>query len=310
MADHDSGLIALQAGDFERAATLLHNALEQRPPIQRAHARLRRAEALAQLGRADDADAEIRAATQEPVRPADRPAVLVARMTFAQALAARARGRHDLADRRLREAEAPLASARRPTLAAISSARSSIWAPARRRRRRPATASWNEIPGTEPMPTFADVTTSTAPVEEVWKLLYDPSRFPEWWEGMETVSSRARTGSRCTRAAIRTFRCHRPLSSDDDGHRVTISCLDQLPRLRVAAGADAAATVRGSSVHVEIPEAEAHRLDTQREAVSASLRSLRRASPRVLAARLQHGVVRRLGAAPHTGEVALAQHRG
>ena len=106
MADHDSGLIALHAGDFERAATLLHNALEQRPPIQRADARLRRAEALARLGRADEADAEIRAATQEPVRPADRPAVLVARMTFAQALSARARGRHDLADRRLREAEA------------------------------------------------------------------------------------------------------------------------------------------------------------------------------------------------------------
>ena len=103
MADHDSGLIALQAGDFERAASLLHNALEQRPPIQRADTRLRRAEALARLGRADDADAEIRAATQEPVRPADRPAVLVARMTFAQALSARARGRHDLADRRLRE---------------------------------------------------------------------------------------------------------------------------------------------------------------------------------------------------------------
>ena len=106
MADHDSGLIALQAGDYERRGDSAANALEQ-PPADPACGRpaapCRGARA---LGRADDADAEIRAATLEPVRPADRPAVLVARMTFAQALSARARGRHDLADRRLREAEA------------------------------------------------------------------------------------------------------------------------------------------------------------------------------------------------------------
>ncbi|HWK25501.1 MAG TPA: hypothetical protein VNS09_03010, partial [Solirubrobacter sp.] len=74
------------------------------PPIQRGEARLRRAEALARLGRPDEADAEIRAATTEPVRPADRPAVLVARMTFAQALSAAARGDAPLAHRRLEEA--------------------------------------------------------------------------------------------------------------------------------------------------------------------------------------------------------------
>lgn len=28
---------------------------------------------------------------------------------------------------------------------------------------------------------------SQAPVEEVWKLLHDPARFPEWWAGIETV---------------------------------------------------------------------------------------------------------------------------
>ena len=123
------------------------------------------------------------------------------------------------------------------------------------------------------MPTFADVTTSTAPVEEVWKLLYDPSRFPEWWEGMETVPSRARTGSRCTHAAIRTFRCHRHCPSDDDGHRVTISCLVSylVFEWRLEPTPQDGTRIE---VHVEIPEAEAHRLDTQREGVSASLRSL------------------------------------
>ncbi len=33
--------------------------------------------------------------------------------------------------------------------------------------------------------TLTDQATSTAPPEEVWKLLYDPLRFPDWWAGME-----------------------------------------------------------------------------------------------------------------------------
>ena len=37
------------------------------------------------------------------------------------------------------------------------------------------------------MPAFDDSATAAAPAEEVWKLLYDPSRFAEWWEGIETV---------------------------------------------------------------------------------------------------------------------------
>ena len=82
MADHDAGLLALQAGDYERAQSLLGRALAGDPPIQRGDARLRRAEALARLGRADEADQEIRAAALEPVRAADRPAVLLARMTL------------------------------------------------------------------------------------------------------------------------------------------------------------------------------------------------------------------------------------
>ena len=37
------------------------------------------------------------------------------------------------------------------------------------------------------MPTFDDTTTTPAAPEEVWKALYDPARFPEWWVGVETV---------------------------------------------------------------------------------------------------------------------------
>ena len=105
VAEHDGGLIALLAGDHERAAELLGRALAGDPPVQRTEARLRRAEALARLGRPAEADAEIRAAALEPLRAAHRPAVLVARMAFAQALSARAAGDNVLAERRLREAE-------------------------------------------------------------------------------------------------------------------------------------------------------------------------------------------------------------
>lgn len=104
VATHDNGLLALATGDHERAAELLGRALAGDPPIVRAESRLRRAEALARCGRIDEAEAEIRLATQEPVRPAHRPAVLVARMAFAQALCARGRGDVTLAERRLDEA--------------------------------------------------------------------------------------------------------------------------------------------------------------------------------------------------------------
>ena len=33
------------------------------------------------------------------------------------------------------------------------------------------------------MPGFALSAECGAPVEEVWKLLFDPARFPEWWVG-------------------------------------------------------------------------------------------------------------------------------
>ena len=35
---------------------------------------------------------------------------------------------------------------------------------------------------------FEDSACSEAPPEEVWKILYDPVRFTEWWVGMETTS--------------------------------------------------------------------------------------------------------------------------
>ena len=62
------------------------------------------------------------------------------------------------------------------------------------------------------MPTFDDATTTTAPVEEVWKLLYDPSRLIEWWEGIERIETHGTDGkvtSRSGPTATRTSRCRR-----------------------------------------------------------------------------------------------------
>src|SRR4051812_49372005 len=44
------------------------------------------------------------------------------------------------------------------------------------------------------MPTLDDRMIAPAPPEEVWKILYDPSRFPEWWDGLESVDTDAEKG--------------------------------------------------------------------------------------------------------------------
>jgi DNA-binding SARP family transcriptional activator len=105
-AEYDEGMVCVGAGENDRAVDLLYRSLEGGALVSRPAARLARAEALARLGRADDAEGELRAVALEPVGPADRPAVLVARMTHVQGLVALARGDRDQARRRLEEAVA------------------------------------------------------------------------------------------------------------------------------------------------------------------------------------------------------------
>jgi hypothetical protein len=125
------------------------------------------------------------------------------------------------------------------------------------------------------LPTFDDSTTTTAPVEEVWKLLYDPSRFPEWWEGVETVERHGRDGKGDITLYPRgypDFPMPQQLRAGGDGRTLTISCL--VSYLVFEWQLEALEPGTRIAVHVEIPEQEAHRLDGQRAAVSASLRSL------------------------------------
>jgi uncharacterized protein YndB with AHSA1/START domain len=120
------------------------------------------------------------------------------------------------------------------------------------------------------MPTFDDQISTAAPVEEVWKLLYDAERFPEWWPGVATVTDARADGFTLFPDGYPDFPM--PHAMRADGRGVTISCLtsDLVFEWRLEALGDATSI----AVHVEIPEREAHRLDGQRDAVSAALRSL------------------------------------
>ena len=58
------------------------------------------------------------------------------------------------------------------------------------------------------MPEFSMTIQAQAPIEDVWKLLHDPSSFPLWWAGMETIEPGATVPSPCGRPAIRISPWH------------------------------------------------------------------------------------------------------
>ena len=120
------------------------------------------------------------------------------------------------------------------------------------------------------MPSFHDTATSAAPPEEVWKLLYDPSRFPDWWAGIGTVERRRATASTpCTRTATPTSRWRSCSTPPGPSSASRVSCLVSDLRFEWRLEPDGDGTL--ITVDVEIPDAEAHRLDTQREVISASM---------------------------------------
>ena len=85
------------------------------------------------------------------------------------------------------------------------------------------------------------------------------------------------------------------LRTDADGKRVTVPCL--VSDLVFAWQLEPLEDGTRIAVHVEIPEAEAFRLDDQRAASALCL--ARRARQPLATADLQHEVERRLGRAPH-----------
>jgi tetratricopeptide (TPR) repeat protein len=105
-AENELARVALARGNHALAAEHYAAALSAEGPFSRPIARLERADALARLGRCDEAERELRAAALEPVRAGDWPDTLVARINWVQGLVAATRGDHPLAARRLHEAAA------------------------------------------------------------------------------------------------------------------------------------------------------------------------------------------------------------
>src|SRR3954471_23007711 len=122
------------------------------------------------------------------------------------------------------------------------------------------------------MPTFTLEAVASAPVEEVWKLLYDPTRFPQWWAGVETVRPGEAGEYTMWPTGYPDFPMPQRLRSERADARVTISCLVsdlEFRWLLSERGGDTAVQVQ-----VQLPESEAHRLPTQRELLTASLANL------------------------------------
>ncbi len=122
------------------------------------------------------------------------------------------------------------------------------------------------------MLSFHDTVTSAAAPEEVWKLLYDPSRFPDWWAGVGSVEPGQDGEYTMYPDGYPDFPMAQLLDTRSQGQRVTVSCL--VSELRFDWRLEPAEAGTQISVEVEIPDAEAHRLDSQREVISASMRRL------------------------------------
>jgi|SRR5450755_1234816 uncharacterized protein YndB with AHSA1/START domain len=129
------------------------------------------------------------------------------------------------------------------------------------------------------MQTFDQSAVSAAAPEEVWKLLYDPARFPEWWAGVGSVRTGGDAGDYTMfPAGYPDFPMPQTLQASQENGVVQISCLvSDLRfdwRLRRSGTGTGTGTGTEISVHVEIPDQEAQRLDSQRDIIRQSLSRL------------------------------------
>ena len=123
------------------------------------------------------------------------------------------------------------------------------------------------------MQTLDQRAVSTAPPEEVWKLLYDPAQFPLWWAGTGSVETRSDVGDYTMYPeGYPDFPMPQALETSQENGAVKISCL--VSDLCFDWRLQPSGTGTEISVHVEIPDHEAHRLDTQRDIIRQSVQQL------------------------------------
>ena len=122
------------------------------------------------------------------------------------------------------------------------------------------------------MPEFTLTGTAAAPVEEVWKLLFDPARFPEWWAGIETVHVGSQGEYTIWPDGHPDFPMPQNLRVDRATGRITMSC--QTSEIAYSWQLAERGTGTEITVQVDIPTAEAPRLDGTREVIAGSLVAL------------------------------------
>ena len=122
------------------------------------------------------------------------------------------------------------------------------------------------------MPSFHDAVNTPATPEDVWKLLYDPARFPDWWAGVGTVELGREGQYTMYPDGYPDFPMAQVLATERSQQRVTVSCL--VSDLRFEWRLEPIADGTRINVEVEIPDAEAHRLDSQYELIKASISRL------------------------------------
>lgn len=110
-----------------------------------------------------------------------------------------------------------------------------------------------------------------APPEEVWKLLYDASRFGSWWEGVRRTEPDAHgrlVFHRADGAALPSI-----LTRDRGAGRITVSCLALDVRYEWLLAPLENGGTRITS-RCTLPEHEAARHEIYRAAIAQSLRRL------------------------------------
>lgn len=126
---------------------------------------------------------------------------------------------------------------------------------------------------------FDHSATSEAPPEEVWKLLYDPARFTEWWEGMQTTQ--VGDGEFVfTPDGQPDLQVPHLLDARHDEDAVVISCLrhDVVFEWRLTPAPGRAGT--HISVRLEAPDEKARIFENQRRAIATSVEQLAKLAAR------------------------------
>jgi uncharacterized protein YndB with AHSA1/START domain len=122
------------------------------------------------------------------------------------------------------------------------------------------------------MPEFTLTATADAPVEEVWKLLFDPTRIPEWWAGIGSVRVEGAGAYTLWFDGMPDFAMPQQMRAERRAGRVTMSC--RVNEIDFTWQLTEIGDGTGIAVHVVIAPAKADLFDSAHEVLTLSLPTL------------------------------------